>query len=510
MAENDDILRLIDDDPSDIDLLPRGRNPWVIVVVDDDPLVQEVTKAVLADFRFEGRELEFLVAHSAREAREFFVQRTDIALALVDVVMETETAGLDLVRFVREEAGRTLPRLILRTGQPGLAPEDQIINRYDLHDYWEKTELSARKLITVVHSALRSYRDLLALETSRQGVQKLLKISPALQSCQSLEAFAEQALAHFLDLLGVTGADVRAVVGFDLGEELEVLHARGLGYAKGQILGRVDLSMPMMAPVRRMQQWCWEAGCFEARLERRDSASLYFHIQGVVELSEEDERLAGLMHHQAKVLLDNLGLWLEALNAQFETVHLLADAVESRSKETGAHTRRVGEIAWILAKALGFGAEQSEVLRRAAPLHDLGKIAVPDQVLNKPGKLDAHEWEVMQTHASVGYEILSKSPRGPMQIAALVARDHHEKWNGTGYPRGLRGEEISLEGRIVAVVDVVDALLSKRCYKNPWPLEEVLDLIREQSGKHFDPDVVDAFFRNLPEILAVRRSLPDA
>jgi len=508
MAENDDLLRLIDD-PSDIDVLPRGRRPWVVVVVDDDPLVHEVTRAVLADFRFEGRALEFLSANSAREAREFFVSRTDIALALVDVVMETETAGLDLVRFVREEAGRTLPRLILRTGQPGLAPEDQIINRYDLHDYWEKTELSARKLITVVHSALRSYRDLLALETSRQGVQKLLEISPALQACQSLDAFAEQAMVHFLDLLGMDAATSRAVVGFDLGDELEVIRAWELDFQKGARLGRIDLCMPLMLPVRRTQEWCWDAGCFEARLERREGPALYFHIECVMELSEEDGRLSGLMQHQAKVLLDNLGLWLEALGAQFETIHLLADAVESRSKETGAHTRRVGEIAWILAKALGLGAERAEVLRRAAPLHDLGKIAVPDHVLNKPGKLDAQEWEIMKTHSLVGYEILAKSPRGPMQVAALVARDHHEKWDGTGYPKGKRGNDISFEGRIVAVVDVVDALLSKRCYKTPWPLEDVLDLVREQSGKHFDPDVVDSFFRNLPEILAVRRAMPD-
>lgn len=508
MPEDDDILHLVDD-PSDIDVLPKGRRPWVVAVVDDDPLVHEVTKAVLSDFQFEGRGLEFLTAYSAHEAREFFLGRTDIALALVDVVMETESAGLDLVRFVREEAGRSLPRLILRTGQPGLAPEDQIINRYDLHDYWEKTELSARKLITVVHSALRSYRDLLALETSRQGVQHLLEISPSLQACQSVEAFAEDAMGHFLRLLGILPAGLRAVVGFDLGDELEVIRAWGLECAKGERLGRADLCMPMMGAARRGQLSGWEAGIFEVRLERREAPGLFFHAEGVAELSAEDERLVGLMRHQAKVLLDNLGLWLDALNAQFETIHLLADAVESRSKETGAHTRRVGEIAWILARALNVGAERAEVLRRAAPLHDLGKIAVPDHVLNKPGKLDPTEWEVMKTHALVGYEILAKSPRGPMQMAALVARDHHEKWDGTGYPQGLRGEAISLEGRIVAVVDVVDALLSKRCYKSPWPLEDVLDLVREQSGRHFDPEVVDVFFRHLQEILAVRRAMPD-
>jgi putative nucleotidyltransferase with HDIG domain len=481
----------------------------VVVVVDDDPLVHEVTRAVLADFRFEGRELEFLYAYSAHEAREHFLQRTDIALALIDVVMETESAGLDLVRFVREEAGRNLPRLILRTGQPGLAPEDQIINRYDLHDYWEKTELSARKLVTVVHSALRSYRDLLALETSRLGVQALLEISPGLQACQSLESFAECALQHFLQLMGVPARGARALVGYERQDGIEVLCAPGLDYEKGALVSRLELNLPMLAPARLQQAWSWEAGGFEARLNRRDGRPLFFHIEGVAEPSEEDERLSGLMQHQAEVLLDNLGLWLEALSAQFETIHLLADAVESRSKETGAHTRRVGEIAWILARALGFDAERAEILRRAAPLHDLGKIAVPDQVLNKPGKLDAKEWTIMQSHAQVGYEILAKSPRGPMQVAAMVARDHHEKWDGTGYPAGLKGEEISIEGRIVAVVDVVDALLSRRCYKEPWPLGEVLDLVREQSGRHFDPEVVEAFFHCLPEILQIRKQLPD-
>ena len=507
MEDGGDLLRLIDE-PSDVDAIPRGRKPWVVVVVDDDPLVHEVTRVVLADFHFEGRALEFLSASSAREAREFFLRRTDIAVALVDVVMESETAGLDLVRFVREEAGRHLTRLVLRTGQPGLAPEDQIIHRYDLHDYWEKTELSARKLVTVVHSALRAYRDLLALETSRQGVQKLLEMSPSLQSCQTLDAFAKRSLDHFLDLLGMSDASGKALVGHESGDEIVVIAAKG-GWEKGQRFGGLDLLLPLMTPVRRSQEWTWENGIFEARLTRRDNEPLFFHIEGVPELSDEDARLLGLLHHQIKVLLDNLQLWLDALNTQFETVHLLADAVESRSKETGAHTRRVGEVAWILAKALGMDSARAEILRRAAPLHDLGKVAIPDSVLNKPAKLDPEEWCVMKTHAQVGYEILSKSQRGPMQMAALVAHEHHEKWDGTGYPRGIRGTAISLEGRIVALVDVVDALLSRRCYKTPWPLEDVLDLVRDQSGKHFDPEVVDAFFRNLQEILAIRRALPD-
>jgi HD-GYP domain-containing protein (c-di-GMP phosphodiesterase class II) len=250
-------------------------------------------------------------------------------------------------------------------------------------------------------------------------------------------------------------------------------------------------------------------GTLAARLHSRGHASLVFRVEGLWGLSEEDIRLLVLWRHQMETHLENLHLWLDALDAQLETVHLLADAVETRSKETGAHTRRVGELSWILGKGLGLDPQRVEVLHRAAPLHDLGKIAIPDSVLNKPGKLTPEEWAVMKTHSLVGYEILSKSMRGPMQMAALIARDHHEKWDGSGYPRGVRGAEISQEGRIVALVDVVDALLSHRCYKRPWPLEDVLAFVREQSGCHFDPEVVDVFFCHLSEILAIRRLYPD-
>lgn len=503
---DNDLLELIDT-PSEADAPHRRLAPWVIAIVDDDLIVHEVTKAVLEDFSFEGRAVEFLMARSAREAHAFFLERKDIAVAIIDVVMETETAGLDLVRFIREEAQCRLTRLVLRTGQPGLAPENQIIHRYDLHDYWEKTELSAKKLITVIHSALRAYRDLLALETSRQGIRKLLDLSPSLQACQSQEIFAKTAFGHFQELLPLPS--LHGFVGIERDDEIEVLQSIGLAYEAGEKISRDALAHSNMEPTGDPGLELGD-GALTIRLYSREHDSLVFRIEGLWELSEEDLRLLGLLRHQMETHLENLHLWLDALDAQLETIHLLADAVETRSKETGAHTQRVGELSWVLGKGLGLDPQRAEVLHRAAPLHDLGKIAIPDSVLNKPGKLTPEEWDVMKTHSVVGYEILSKSMRGPMQMAALIARDHHEKWDGSGYPRGIKEIEISLEGRIVALVDVVDALLSHRCYKKPWALEDVLSFVREQRGRHFDPEVVDAFFRHLPEIVAIRHQYADS
>ncbi len=499
-----DVLRLVDDDsPAKA---PDAREPWVIAVIDDDPIVHEVTKAVLADFMFDGRGVRFLSARSGQEAQKLFRTHHDIAVAVIDVVMETELAGLDLVRFVRDELNCTLTRLILRTGQPGLAPESRIIHDYDLHDYWEKTDLSAQKMITGIHSALRAYRDLRILEASRHGIHKLLDMLPSLQTCQSRDAFIRSAFAQLKSFMNLS--QVKGFVGEPRADGIHLVHVEGMNFATGTVLpaGVADERRIAKALQADIVQ---DAHALSLRLNAREAVPFIFYLEGSWDLGEEGLRLLGLFRHQMEMQLENLCLWLDAVDAQLETIHLLADAVESRSKETGAHTRRVGEMAWILAGELGMDTRRCELIHHAAPLHDLGKIAVPDSILNKPGKLDTTEWAVMMTHAQVGYEILSKSDRSPMKMAALIAREHHEKWDGTGYPNHLSGNQISQEGRIVALVDVVDALLSRRCYKDPWKLDDVLGLLKEQRGKHFDPSVVDAFFRNLPSVLALRQSYPD-
>lgn len=183
----------------------------------------------------------------------------------------------------------------------------------------------------------------------------------------------------------------------------------------------------------------------------------------------------------------------ELEEARVEVLERLARAAEFRDDDTGHHTRRVGELSARLARRLGLAPRAVELLRLAAPLHDVGKIGVPDAILLKPGKLTDREWEVMKRHTVIGAELLAGSSSALLQLAERIARWHHERWDGTGYPDRLVGEEAPLEARIVAVVDVFDALRSPRPYRAAWPVEQVVEEIRSERGRHFDPDVVDAF-----------------
>lgn len=180
----------------------RALDPWVVMVVDDDPAVHQVTQLVMADFEFAGRKLQFLSAYSGNEARDILRDRQDIALILLDVVMESEHAGLDVARFIREELGNTQVRIVLRTGQPGQAPEEHVIKTYDINDYKEKTELTKRKLITVFYSALRSYRDIVMLSRSRQALRRSIDAITRIHDSSNLGNFASALLEQVARMLG--------------------------------------------------------------------------------------------------------------------------------------------------------------------------------------------------------------------------------------------------------------------------------------------------------------------
>jgi PAS domain S-box-containing protein len=194
---------------------------------------------------------------------------------------------------------------------------------------------------------------------------------------------------------------------------------------------------------------------------------------------------------------------------QKEIIFTMGAIGESRSKETGNHVKRVAEYSKIIALAYGMDTKEAEMLAEVSPMHDIGKIAIPDSILNKPAKLTPDERKVIETHSKMGYEMLSSSNRPLMKMASIVAHEHHEKYDGTGYPRGLKGEEIHIYGRITAIADVFDALGSDRIYKKAWNDERIFKLFNDESGKHFDPKLVDIFFENIDEILEVRDKLRD-
>jgi len=207
-------------------------------------------------------------------------------------------------------------------------------------------------------------------------------------------------------------------------------------------------------------------------------------------------------------MLKNMNHSLVELNNEIEetlreTIFTMGVIEEQRSKETSNHTKRVAEYCRLLATKLGLPHRDIELISAAAPLHDIGKLGIPDEILFKPGKLTKKEFEAMQNHSAIGYSMLSHSERDMLKAAAVIAHQHHEKWDGTGYPWGLKGEDIHIYGRIAGLSDVFDALMSERPYKAAWPLDEVIAWLKKESGQHFDPQLVDILCENQDEFLAI-------
>jgi len=194
----------------------------------------------------------------------------------------------------------------------------------------------------------------------------------------------------------------------------------------------------------------------------------------------------------------------ELNDTRLEVIRRLGRAAEYRDDMTGNHIIRMSRYSQLLGLAAGMSESEAEILLNASPMHDIGKIGIPDSVLLKPGKLDAAEWEIMKTHVDIGVEILSGSDSALMKMAAEIAQNHHEKWDGTGYPCALSGENIPLTGRVVAIADVFDALTTERPYKKAWAVDDAIEFLKEQKNKHFQPSLVETFLNILPDILNIR------
>jgi len=199
----------------------------------------------------------------------------------------------------------------------------------------------------------------------------------------------------------------------------------------------------------------------------------------------------------------------EILDTQKEIIYTMGEIGETRSKETGDHVRRVAEYSELLALLAGLDEKEAELIKLASPMHDIGKVGIPDSILNKPGKLTEAEFEIMKTHAQLGFHMLNHSSRVVLKTAAIIAHQHHEKWDGSGYPQQLSAENIHIYGRITAIADVFDALGSNRVYKKAWSLEKIMEFFDEQQGVHFDPILVTLLKDNLSKFLIIREKYPN-
>jgi response regulator RpfG family c-di-GMP phosphodiesterase len=489
--------------------------PWRVLLVDDDEQMHQITHLALMGFRFQNRPLELLSAYSGIEAQEIVAKEDDLALILIDVVMETEYAGLDLVKFIRESCGNSMSRLVLRTGQAGQAPEDKVIQEYEIDDYKEKTDLTTQKLRTLLYSMLRAYRDLCLIEEQKLGLSRVIEASANVQNTRTLQNYATTVLQQLTSLLSLEASAFYCLVQPRLNGEVNsamTLAATG-DYVSLYRECRFS-ALPALVAERchevlasRVSQSYGDAYLFYMNDDRGADYLLYVNITNL--LSELDKQLLEIYMQNIGLTFENINLLVDWQETSREIVHNLSNAVEVRSKETGAHVQRVAIYCEKLATLVGLSEYEIAMIKNASPLHDIGKVAVPDHILHKPGKLDAEEWIEMKRHVNYGVDILSMSKRNLMVTAREIAGTHHEKWDGSGYPQQLEGEGIPISGRISALADVFDALGSKRSYKEPWDNEDIRSEIMAQRGKHFDPDLVDLMLEHWEAFIAIREQLPD-
>lgn len=478
------------------------EDSWKVLIIDDEEEVHQITRGVLSKFEYENRAIECISAFSADEAIVKLQENTDIALVLLDVVMETEDAGLVTVKRIREELNNKLVRIILRTGQPGSAPEQEVIRDYDINDYKEKTELTAAKLYTVVIASLRAYRDISVIEQNRLGLKAIIESSSDIFKLQSFKNFAQGVLVQLLALVEhdsqTTKKNAFSIVKGEHGYEL--LAASGVfeNQSVDEVLSEEVTALLEEAMLKKSHVNKGKNHLYF--FETNNATTSIFYFLGDRNIGDMNRALIDIFSVNVSIAFENLNLNQEIFDTQKELIEKLGEVIETRSNETAHHVKRVAQVSYILAKAYGLDEQTAKLIKLASPMHDIGKVGIKDNILLKPGRLDHQEFEVMKTHARLGSDILSGSSRELLQTASIIAKEHHERWDGKGYPDGKAGEDIHIYGRITMVADIFDALVHKRCYKEAWSLERAQKFLHDESGKMFDPRLIELFFENIEEI----------
>ncbi len=512
--------------------------PWKILIVDDDMDVHHVTKLALKRFHFLGRPLQLISAYSAAESLTYLQNEKEIAVAFIDVVMEEEDSGLKLVHYIRKELQNSLIRIILRTGQPGMAPEKSVVTDYDINDYKEKTELTSQKLYTTLVTALRSFDDLNIIERNRIGLEKIITSSADMFKYQSMTLFANGILDQIVALLrinpnalyGQTSSfaavsactpmnDEASIENERTGDfsnstvicaDVKIMAATGsylplVGNNLDSLVGKADDVIALIKASCKKRKSIFLEDSFLIYFESSLSSRNVIYFTGVKNLNDWDLRLLEVFSKHIAIAFDNNVLRHESDETQKEIIFNLGELLEVRSNETSYHVRRVSEISKILGRHLDLKEDDIETLGLAAAIHDIGKVAIPDTVLNKPDRLTQDEFDIIKGHAQIGYNILNRFNRRILKMSALGALQHHERVDGTGYPNHLHDDEIHIFGRIIALADVFDAITNDRVYKKAWTLDEAMTYIISEKGKQFDANIVDIFVEYFDEIQEVLR-----
>ncbi|MGE5626615.1 MAG: DUF3369 domain-containing protein [Solirubrobacterales bacterium] len=510
------------DTKSDLAVVPN--NYFKVLIADDEEEVHKMTKMVLKSFQLEGAKLEFYDTYSGKETIDFLNNNEDIAIILLDVVMEEDDSGLNVVKHLRENLKNNITRVILRTGQPGKAPEDKIIVEYEIDDYKTKTELTVQKLFSTMYVCLRAHKNIKSINRQKVGLNKVINASQDLFKYHSFTEFINGMLIQVMSLYDV---DVDSIYvrdedrSFDgmafvqILDSAKVLAATGkFEYLVGENLNLTNCHENIRKIVEQIQkskedELVIREGDFLGIYKQSSDKLIKNYIILETKLNSENLDIIKIFLNNFSLAIDNFMLSMNAKETQDEIIYRITEVVENRNNYTGAHSRRVAEITRILAEKMFYTEEEVEHISKASVMHDIGKIAIGDNILLKPGKLTEEEFNDIKKHTTAGYNILKNSKLPLLKTAAYIALYHHERYDGNGYPEGKKGGEIPKECEIVAVADVFEALASKRCYKEPWCRDKVIEYFKENSGSQFAPDVVKAFLESVEDVYNVLIMLPD-
>jgi response regulator RpfG family c-di-GMP phosphodiesterase len=486
---------------------------WHILVVDDEEDIHEVTRLVLGKSKIAGRSITVHSALSAAQARELLQSGTEYALAFIDVVMETEHAGLELVEWIRNDLKNQNIRLILRTGQAGSAPEESVIRNYEINDYKSKTELTSTKMLTCVYTGIRGYRDLRTISRSLDSFKRLIQASTNILKINDIHLFATSVLENMMNLMNLDNSSlyiVRHETGFDNSVHGTILASTGrfgkVEEATQNIPSEVQARLDKVFQERKS---AWTETCFIGFFRTSAESSSVLYIEFEAEPGQFQENLAEIYGTNVALILESLSRQIQIESNQREMLYVVADAVEAKNHKTSCHVKRITAGCALLATKLGLADSLVTAIKTAAPLYDIGKVTLSQELLHKPGALTEEEWLMMKTHAEAGAGILQRSRLPIAQLAANMARWHHENWDGSGYPEGLQGHTIPQEARIMAIIDVMDAMASHRSYRSSWSDADILLFLKSQKGKKFDPELVELIEQHFDEFVAILRLQPD-
>jgi response regulator RpfG family c-di-GMP phosphodiesterase len=483
------------------------KSAWKILIADDEPDVHVATKLVLRDFSFQNRSIEFLDAYNGNEACEILRQNPDTAVVFLDVVMETEDAGLRAVRRIRDEIGNQMVRIILRTGQPGHAPEEHVVLNYHINDYKSKSEMTAKKLFTSIVSALRSYQDLQTIESSRRGLVKVLDAASNMDF-RSRNLFVSGLLMQLGSLL-------------DIGENDLILIRRGETEDKDIIMAACGSFDPFIGePIKAVldtESIEYITQVFSSHAthvdEKRsiyqvplpDSIEVAVYVGGGRRISETELALIDIFCMKIVLAYDNFEFVEQSRLDQNAEIALLAKVTAHAKYLPVSYAINRGRLSRDIAVRMketgscrAMEGRLPEMLERAAMLADIGNHGIPSSILERAAGLSPDDMALVRQHpefgASMLQDVLAEVTGGRVvSLSREIALSHHERFDGSGYPHGLAGENIPLSGRIVAVADCYMALTSLRPWRAAVGHGQVVDMIRKDAGKKYDPLVVDAF-----------------